>query len=733
MEKEPIYMQNREISWLRFNDRVLAEASQDDVAAFEKLKFISIFNSNLDEFFMVRVGSLKYLTLLKKPNIDSKTGMTAQEQIDAILEMLPKMYQRKDRLFVDVMKELEQYNIHEYDYHELGEGNQKEVKRFYKESIKPTIFAQIIDKQHPFPFLENSLLYIFVELEKDGKKNFGIIEIPDAIRDFLLFQGDGIDFILTEKIVYEFADDLFEGYEVKSKAIIRVMRNFDFNETAQVYDEFDDYKDKMKMIIKKRKRQSVVRLDSNQKLPNHILNYLTEELEIPKKAYFYSESPLKMRYVFDLLSVIPSAKQEKILYPKFTPYYVNRSEKISMIERIEKKDLLLSYPYDDMQTYIDLLSEAAEDERVLSIKITIYRLAKYSKVVEALCKAAENGKDVTVCIELKARFDEENNINYTDTLDQAGCKIIYGFEQYKVHSKLCLITYKDPLGGCKFITQIGTGNYNESTAKIYADLSFMTANREIGLDASDFFNNMSIGNLNGKYEHLVQSPSSLKDKFLKLIDREIEKGSEGFLFFKMNSFTDKNFIEKLSEASQNNVKVIMIIRGICCLLPGVPGATENIEVRSIVGRFLEHARVFQFGKGDNADVYIGSADLMTRNTEQRVEIACPIYDLDIKREIEAYIRIQLHDNIKGRKMNSSGEYEPVLNNSESLSSQDYFLEKAKEKLVAEVDNDNTPEETMDNLEGSPDGSHLANIANNPPYEGRFKNFIDRLFGNGNDK
>ncbi len=675
-KNKSIYMQNRELSWLKFNERVLSEADQSDVAVYEKFKFISIFNNNLDEFFMVRVGSLHDLSLLKKNTSDSKTGMSPEEQINAILKMLPDMYKRKDKLYFSVLEQLKNYNIHEYDYPDLSDVHKKFAKNYFNENIKPILSPQIIDTQHPFPFLDNLSLIIFLEIEKEGNSFFGLVPIPESLKSFLILPGEAIDYILINKLILEFISELFVGYNIISKSTICVTRNFDLDADSGFADEFDDYKDKMKMVLKKRKRLAAVRLESNQHLSEKVLDFLTEKLELKKEAYFYSASPMNMKYVFELLDVLPSAKREKMLYPEFQPYYFNYNKKEKLMDIIEKKDLFLSYPYDDIQTFIDLLSEASTDDRVISIKITIYRLAKNSKIAKQLIKAAENGKDVTVFMELKARFDEESNINYANLLYQSGCKIIYGFESYKVHSKLCLITYKDRRGRIKHISQIGTGNYNESTSKIYADFSLMTANKEIGLDASDFFNNMSVGNLNAKYEHLVQSPSSLKDKFLKLIDREIEKGSEGFLFFKMNSFTDKNFIKKLSLASKNNVKIFLIIRGICCIIPGISGYTENIEARGLVGRYLEHARVFQFGKGDNADIYIGSADLMTRNTEQRVEIACPIFDVDIKRYIQDYLTNQLKDNVKGRRINSNGDYEPILTTEDPFSSQDFYIQKA---------------------------------------------------------
>lgn len=681
-----LFMQNREISWLRFNDRVLSEAEDKNLEPYEKLRFISIFASNLDEFFMVRVGSLHDLSLLKNPTLDSKTGMTPSEQIDAILDILPAMYEKKDRLYKKTKEELRLYNINELDFGELSKEQQKSIKQHYREDIKPILSPQIIDKQHPFPFIDNLQPYVFMELEKKNSKCFGLIPIPSSLKNYFLIQGEAIDFILTEKIVYELIDDLFDGYEVKNKSIICVTRNFDLDADNEMADEFDDYKDKMKMILKKRKRQSAVRLESNHNLSSDMKEYLFDVLKINSSSYFYTTSPLNMNYVSQLIDVLPSAKKEKVLYPDFVPYYNEELIKNGIMNCIEKKDLLLSYPYDDIKTFVDLLKEASDDERVLSIKITIYRLSKISEIAKQLMRAAENGKEVLIIMELKARFDEERNINYANLLEQAGCKIIFGFDRFKVHSKLCLITYKEKNGHYKYITQVGTGNYNETTSHIYADFSLITSNREIGLDASDFFNNMSVGNLNGKYEHLIQSPSSLKDKFLKLIDRETKKGSEGYIFLKMNSFTDKDFINHIQNASEKGVKVFMVIRGICCILPNIPKVTDNIEIHGIVGRFLEHARVYQFGQGPDSDIYISSADLMTRNTEKRVEIGCPIYDRDIKLQILNYLRIQLDDDIKGRILNKDGNYEIFINKSGQISSQAYLMKQAEEKHYIQENN-----------------------------------------------
>ena len=675
------YFQNRELSWLRFNERVLLEATEDCVPALEKLKFVSIFVSNLDEFFMVRVGSLHDLSSLKKEVKDNKTGMNAEEQISAILNALPEMYREKDEIFKKVSEELENSNIKKLNYSDLNLEQKKFVEDFYMKRIDQLVSPQIVDINHPFPFLENTKLYAFAHLEKDKEKVFGIIPVRNTYPKYLLLPGEKVEYILMEEIILNQIDQIFKEYKILSKNIIKVTRNTDFVDDRDTWEEFDDYTEYMKSILKKRKRLNVVRLESEGKLSKQALNFLLEKIELTQDAYFPLESPLNMKYVFSLIDEIPNAIKTKLLYRDLIQYNPADFSK-SVIDDVRHKDRILSYPYESMDTFISLLKEAANDPDCKSIKITIYRLAKNSKVVRYLTEAAQNGKEVTVFVELKARFDEESNINYANILYEEGCNIIYGFNKYKMHSKICLITFRNPkTENLTYITQIGTGNYNESTAKQYTDFSLMTSSPEIGLDATDFFKNMSIGNLDGKYMHLLQSPTTLKTGLMHHLENEIAKGENGYILCKFNSLTDKDFIEKFIEASQKGVKVDLIIRGISCLLPGIKGQSENIRIRSIVGRFLEHPRVYVFGKDDPV-MYISSADLMTRNTENRVEIATPILDSEIKERILKYLEVQMKDNVSARLMNSSGEYEKIKKDEEESSSQKYFVMEAEEKNFA---------------------------------------------------
>ncbi len=675
------YFQNRELSWLRFNERVLLEATEDCVPALEKLKFVSIFVSNLDEFFMVRVGSLHDLSSLKKEVKDNKTGMNAEEQISAILNALPEMYREKDEIFKKVSEELENSNIKKLNYSDLNLEQKKFVEDFYMKRIDQLVSPQIVDINHPFPFLENTKLYAFAHLEKGKEKVFGIVPVRNTYPKYLLLPGEKVEYILMEEIILNQIDQIFKEYKILSKNIIKVTRNTDFVDDRDTWEEFDDYTEYMKSILKKRKRLNVVRLESEGKLSKQALNFLLEKIELTQDAYFPLESPLNMKYVFSLIDEIPNAIKTKLLYRDLIQYNPADFSK-SVIDDVRHKDRILSYPYESMDTFISLLKEAANDPDCKSIKITIYRLAKNSKVVRYLTEAAQNGKEVTVFVELKARFDEESNINYANILYEEGCNIIYGFNKYKMHSKICLITFRNPkTENLTYITQIGTGNYNESTAKQYTDFSLMTSSPEIGLDATDFFKNMSIGNLDGKYMHLLQSPTTLKTGLMHHLENEIAKRENGYILCKFNSLTDKDFIEKFIEASQKGVKVDLIIRGISCLLPGIKGQSENIRIRSIVGRFLEHPRVYVFGK-DNPIMYISSADLMTRNTENRVEIATPILDSEIKERILKYLQVQMEDNVSARLMNSSGQYEKIKKDEEEFSSQKYFVMEAEEKNFA---------------------------------------------------
>lgn len=677
------YMQNREISWLRFNERVLEEASEDDVPLLEKLKFISIFTSNLDEFFMIRVGSLHTLASLKKEVIDNKSGMTPKEQIDKILEMLPPMMAERDRLYKKVSDGLKEYDIEEMKYENLNKDQKKFVKNFYNEKIDELVSPQIIDKSHPFPFLENNKRYIIVDLKRNKDRLFGLIPVRNSYPGYLIFPGDRLEYMTIDRILEEFADKAFPGFEVLSKHIISVTRNFDLSEGGESKDEFEDYREYMKATLKKRKRQEPVRLQSQGVLPKNVLKFLLDKLDLVEAQYFPVTAPIRMDYVFDLIDDVPSSVAVRLLYEDFEAFHLEKEPGSSMIEKIRKKDRMLIYPFDHVDAFLELLKEAADDPQCASIKITIYRLAKNSKVVKYLARAAENGKEVSVMMELKARFDEARNIRYSSILYEAGCNIIYGFPDYKTHSKVCLLTFRDKDLNYSYITQFGSGNYNETTAKQYTDFCYFTSSKVLGLDAVDFFKNMAVANLNGKYGQLLQAPTGLKQKFLTLMDQEIEKGEDGFIFAKFNSLTDRQIIDKLVEASKAGVEIKMVVRGICCILPGIPGVTENIEIHSIVGRFLEHTRLYVFGRGDDRDIYISSADLMTRNMERRVEVAVPVEDPVLQKKLLEYGRIVFRDTIKGRRVNSKGEYErlPVKEGEEPLSSQDYLISVAEEKAA----------------------------------------------------
>ena len=675
---ETLYTQNREVSWLRFNERVLDEANDNSVMAFEKLKFISIFTSNLTEFFMVRIGSLTDVSVLKKDYRDNKTEMTALEQIETVLSMLPKLYRKKDVLYARVTDELKSNGVVCKTFVELSDDEKKLAEIYFHDNLMPLLSPQIIDSSHPFPFLENDKLYIFLMLSNKKKTSYALVPIRNDFPKFIPLQSQkNFSYILVHEILQAFAPELFYELTVEYSTIINVTRNFDFTEGSEIRDEFENYKDYMKAVIKRRTRQQAVRLETSVPLKKNIQKFLLSQLKLTEESLFVSQAPIKMSYVFELEKQLPSAIKTLVCNEPFIANKVENNAK-SKIALIEKKDIMLFYPYDDMKLFLDLIKEAANDERVFSIKITIYRLAKNSKLVQYLANASENGKDVTVIMELKARFDEENNINYSEILYNAGCNILFGFEQYKIHSKICLISYREK-NKVKYITQIGTGNYNESTSKLYCDLSLITANESIGLDANDFFKNIAIGNLHGSYLHLLQAPHSLKQTVLELMEQERAKGSKGHVVFKINSLTDKDIIDKIVECSNAGVKVIMIIRGICCLLPNIKGATENVQIHSIVGRFLEHARIYIFGEGTTAKYFISSSDLMTRNTERRVEIAVPIYDDAIKQEIADYISVQLRDSVKGRIMQSNGMLEKLSGNVEAISSQDICMHEASEK------------------------------------------------------
>ena len=665
-KKEYTYTQNREISWLRFNERVLQEA---------RMKFVAIFTSNLDEFFMIRVGSLYDMAVMGHEAIDSRSGMNAKEQLEAIYEAVAPLYKERDKTYSDIKKQLAPYGVCSLDFKALEQKEKKFVKKYFKEQVLPVLSPQIVDASHPFPHLLNKEIYVVAKLKKDDTQMFGIVPVPQYISDVVYLPGHDIRYIRMEKVIMEYLELVFEKYEVSNKNYICVTRNADITPDDDSFDDDMDFRNKMKEVLHKRRRMAVVRFETAEPLDKETEKYFCTRLKIEPKQIFRTKMPMKLGFIFEMAEKVPEPMKRSLIDVPFKPQPSGMLMEGNITRQIKKKDALLFYPYETMDPFLQLIREASTDSNVLTIKITIYRLAKKARLVEYLCAAAENGKEVTVLIELRARFDEQNNIDWSERLEEAGCRVIYGMEGYKVHSKVCLITYRNR-NDIEYITQIGTGNYNEKTAAMYTDLSLMTANRAIGEDAAVFFQNMSIGNLEGNYEHLIVAPVSLKATILRLMDEEIKKGKDGRIVMKMNSVTDTDFIEKLSEASKAGVKIDMIIRGICCVLPGVEKETENLSIMSIVGRYLEHARIFSFGTGSEQKIYIGSADMMTRNTEKRVEVACPIYDDTIRKEINHILKVMLSDNIKGRKLQNNGIYTKKEQKEPFINSQEVFMREA---------------------------------------------------------
>lgn len=649
------YTQNRELSWLRFNQRVLQEAEDLTVPLLERMKFVSIFTSNLDEFFMIRVGSLYDMVMMGDKSKDSRSGMTAEEQLDAIYEAVAPLYKERDRTYNMIKKQLHPYGVCGLSFKELEASEKRYVKKHFKEQILPILSPQIVDANHPFPHLQNKTIYVIANLKLNDKNKIGIVQVPQYISEILYLPGHDVRYIRMEKVIMEHLEMIFERYEVADKNYICVTRNADISPDDETHDINDDFRVRMKETLHKRRRMAAVRLEVAYPLPKEMEQFLCQRLHLTEKQIFRTKVPMKLDYIFSIIGQLPDSMKKSLVEQPFTPQPALMVTDSGVTRQVKKKDILLSYPYESMEPFLQLIKEASTDPNVMTIKITIYRLAKKTRLVEYLCAAAENGKEVTVLIELRARFDEQNNIDWSERLEEAGCRVIYGMEGYKVHSKICQITYRNR-NEINYITQIGTGNYNEKTATLYTDVSLMTADPRIGEDAVKFFQNMAIGNLEGEYEHLLVAPVTLKKRILQLIDREIAKKEHGRIIMKMNSVTDVDFIRKIAEASKAGVKIDLIVRGICCILPEVEGETDNLSVTSVVGRYLEHARIFSFGEGAEQKIYIGSADMMTRNTQKRVEVACPIYDSDVKKRLNHMLELMLSDNMKARRMLSDGSY-----------------------------------------------------------------------------
>lgn len=671
--------QNRELSWLQFDKRVLEEASDPRVPLLERAKFLAIFTSNLDEFYMIRCGSLYDLSLIDNTKIDKKSGMVPSQQLDAIFTETRNLYTLRDNVYKDINQTLNALQLSCISFKTLSKNQEKFIKNYFDSNIAPLLSPQIIDPHHPFPHLINKAQYLFLEISEDKCKHFALIPVPDFANRIIYIPNHGHCYMLIEQIMFHCIERLFKNCKILNKTIVRITRNADINLNEDQIDDDDDYREYMKHILKKRNRLAPIRLEVYKEIDQDSMKYLCDHLNLKQEQVFISKCPLELSHIFKMIDLAPTIDKTPLLYKPFNPQQnpLLNLEK-PCIPQILDHDILLFYPYQSMDGFIKLLKEASEDKHVVSIKITIYRLAKHSKIVRYLCRAAENGKDVTVLMELKARFDEQNNITAAEELEESGCHILYGFENYKVHSKICLITYKDK-GEFTYITQIGTGNYNEKTSTMYTDLSYITSRKEIGTDAVTFFQNMSMANLKGQYNHLWVAPSNLKSSILKEIDNQITLAKQyqpAKIRIKMNSFTDLDIIRKISEASIAGVKIEMVIRGICCLLPGIENATDNVTIHSIVGRYLEHSRIYCFGDQKDVKVYIASADCMTRNTEKRVEIGCPIQDETLKNQILEYFNLLMNDKVKARKLNSNGHYEQIESNNVPLDSQEECMNLA---------------------------------------------------------
>lgn len=668
---------NRELSWLKFNERVLEEAENKKVPLCERLTFASIYQSNLDEFFRVRVGSLVDQMLLGGKIRDNKTKMTAKEQIEEVLHQVMKLNRRKDAVYDAIMGQLEDYGVRLVDFRKISKKESEYLEKYFLNEIAPVISPTIVGKRQPFPFLKNNEIYAVVVLQtKSGKEKLGIIPCSNTGFKRLVELPTAGTYMLAEELILHYIPEVFERYNIKAKSLIRVTRNADIDADA-LYDEDLDYRDFMAELIKRRKKLAPVRLELTREMDGEIVDVLCDYLELDSDYVFQVQAPLDLSFVFEIQDTL--RKTPELFYEKRVPQKSSQfRDGEPVFPQIREKDKLLSYPYESMKPFLNFLREAANDKEVISIKMTLYRVAKHSKIVEYLIDAAENGKEVLVLVELKARFDEENNIEWSRRLEDAGCRVIYGLDGYKVHSKLCLVTKKSE-GQVEYYTQIGTGNYNEKTARLYTDLSFMTANVEIGLEAAKVFQALSMEETVDNVQHLLVAPRCLQNKVLSMIDEEIacaKEGKEAYIGLKMNSLTDKKIIDKLIEASQAGVKIDMVIRGICCLIPGVKGKTENIQVRSIVGHFLEHSRIYIFGTQEREKVYIASADFMTRNTLRRVEVAAPVYDKDLKMQLEEMFITMLSDNQKARQEDSRGNYEIAEAQETPLNSQEFFYEQA---------------------------------------------------------
>ena len=710
------YMQNRELSWLKFNERVLLEANRTEVPLLERLKFISIFTSNLDEFFMIRVGSLSDSMLLGNEIYDNKTGMSMREQLDEIYRVIAPLYVLVGHAFSSVTHGLIKHGVEFVKMQDLTSSELKILKNHFVHNIMPLLSPSIIDTKHPFPHIQNKQLHIAVSLEKKKGTTFGLIAVPSEMERLVPLDRKGWRYVLLEDLILYFADLAFGSYSIIESCILAVTRNADVGTEDELLDEDMDFRQHMKALLKRRQRLAPVRLEMSTQVSPQLLDFLCVKLQIEPSQVFYSTAPLDLSFILTLGRYLDKDVQERLIWSAHVPVNpIPVSERGNMLALASKNDLLFSFPFESITPFLSMIRQAAEEPSVLSIKITLYRLDAQSKLAEYLILAAENGKEVIVLMELRARFDESNNIEWASRFEEAGCRVIYGLVGYKCHCKICLITSKYA-GKLHYITQIGTGNYNEKTAKLYTDLSLITANQDIGRDAAAFFSNMLLGNLEGEYTHLWVAPNSFKTNILKKIEEQrqnVLKGKRGKIIIKCNSLTDNDIIDKLVVASDFGVEISMNIRGICCLVPQLPGVTDNISVFSVVGKFLEHTRIFCFGDGRDADIYISSGDFMTRNTERRVEIACPILDPDLKDRILWMLDVMFRDDTHAWDLFSDGRYilrKPVdLDN--PINSQEFFTTEAQTRAALLND----------------EQKRIKNDDGNPSPLQRIKNSISSMF------
>ena len=680
-EKKQECYANRELSWLKFNERVLDEAASHHVPLCERMAFFSIFQSNLDEFFMVRVGALYDQMLADNHARENKTWMTSEEQLQAIFEKTRIISQRKDHIYKQYMEELEEQGVELLSFSDMLPEDKVYLEKYFEESILPLLSPQVIGKKQPFPFLKNKEIYAVVVLGGKKGDKLGIIPCSNEVFKRLIPVPSGKNhYMLVEELILHYIPEVFDHYEVKSKSLIRIIRNADIDVDEAFDDEELDYRDCMKKLISTRKKLCPVKLEHSRVLDDTVIEHLRRDLGLFKDQVFHTETPLELSFLFQIQNALREKKElfyEKRI-PQNSPEFVDN---VPVLDQICEHDKLLFYPYESMKPFIRLLKEAGNDTRVVSIKMTLYRVARNSQIVEALIDAAENGKEVVVLVELRARFDEENNIEWSQRLEDAGCRLIYGLDHIKVHSKLCQITYMSE-EGIRYVTQIGTGNYNEKTSKLYTDLSLMTVDQAIGEEAAEVFHKLCLAQTVEHTNHLLVAPNCLQNKLIDKIDAEIAKvqdGNAGYIGVKMNSLTDKKLIDKLIEASMAGVQIDLIVRGICCLIPEVEGYTDNIQVISIVGRYLEHSRIYIFGKGEDSEVYIASADFMTRNTTKRVEVAAPVYSPELKERILESFNLMLRDNVKASVLKSDGNYYHRDGGDIQLNSQEYFYADAYRK------------------------------------------------------